>query len=85
MRILLAIVVLGGVIASDATAQAARKHSIKPQEQGYAQPRSYTRERALRAQVECEGARHEDPTGAYAGYACWAGEAFARGLSGNHN
>ena len=31
----------------------------------------------------CEArARHEDPTGRYAGFPCWAREAFGRGTQG---
>jgi hypothetical protein len=78
MRTLLAIViVLGGVIAPDATADAVRKRSTK--QQGHAtQPRPNAKE-----QVECARARHEDPTGSFAGYPCWARETFALGSQGN--
>ncbi len=37
-----------------------------------------------KAQIACEErARHEDPTGRYAMYPCWAREAFARGANIN--
>jgi Ni/Co efflux regulator RcnB len=78
MRTLLAIVsVLGSVVASDATAQADRKRAAKPRDhaaQHHANPK---------ANAECERARHEDPTGSFAAYPCWAREAFARGSQGN--
>lgn len=78
MRSLLAIViVLGAATASDATAQPDRKRATKPRDVA-AQPRP-----SKRQQVECELARHEDPTGSFAGYPCWAREAFARGSQGN--
>jgi hypothetical protein len=78
MRTLLAIVIiLGGTIGPDATADAARKRSTR--QQGHAaQPRANAKE-----QVECADARHEDPTGSFAGYPCWARESFARGSQGN--
>jgi hypothetical protein len=78
MRTVLTIViVLGGIIASDATAQADRKRAAKPRDYA-AQPRSNAKE-----EVECTRARHEDPTGSFTGYPCWAREAFARGSQGN--
>ncbi|MBO0764295.1 MAG: hypothetical protein J2P50_06880 [Hyphomicrobiaceae bacterium] len=88
MRTLMAIgiaIVLGGVMVANATAQTDRKRSMKPQQPVYAQPRTNAKERALSKPVQCEHARHEDPTGAFADYPCWAGEAFARGLVGNHD
>ena len=83
MRTLLAIALLAvGIVAlhtpadsADAvkkTGAKARSHSAT------AQPRIYSRE-----EVECERAQHEDPTGLYAGYPCWAREAFGRGRNGN--
>jgi hypothetical protein len=33
----------------------------------------------VREEVECERARHADRTGAYAGYRCWARDAFSHG------
>jgi hypothetical protein len=35
-----------------------------------------------RREAECARARHEDPTGVYAGYPCWAREALGRGTQG---
>ena len=35
-------------------------------------------------QVECERARHEDPSGVYAGYPCWAREALGAGSRSGH-
>jgi tetratricopeptide (TPR) repeat protein len=37
-----------------------------------AQPPPYSRE-----EIECERARHADPAGRYAGFPCWAREAFS--------
>jgi hypothetical protein len=71
------VIVLGGVIGADATADAAGKRPTKQQGHG-PQPRPDAKE-----QVECAGARHEDPTGSFAGYPCWARESFARGSQGN--
>jgi hypothetical protein len=31
---------------------------------------------------ECDRAQNEDPAGRFAGYSCWAREAFARGSGG---
>jgi hypothetical protein len=69
MRTLLAIVIFaGGIFALNAPADAARKskRSAKPP-----QPK---------VDLACEArARHEDPSGDFARYPCWAREAFARG------
>jgi hypothetical protein len=78
MRILLAMAVFAGSIffVLNPTADAAaRKRSAKSPYYS-AQPR-YSRE-----QVECERGRHEDPTGKYASYPCWAQEVFGRGQRG---
>jgi hypothetical protein len=78
MRALLAIaVILGGMLALDTPADAARKRAAT--QQGHAAPSRASQ----KAQVECERARHEDPTGSYAAFPCWAREAFARGSQGN--
>lgn len=78
MRTLLTIViVLGAAFASDATARADRKRAAKPRDHA-AQQRSNAKE-----EVECARARHEDPTGSFAGYPCWARESFALGSQGN--
>ena len=63
----------GGLLALHTpadSADAAKKRSAKP--------RTYTAQPRVRPQqdVECERARHEDPTGLYAGMPCWARETF---------
>jgi hypothetical protein len=86
MRTLLAIALLagafftGGLLAPHTPADSAetgKKRSVKPRTQTTVQPRTYSRE-----EIECEGARHEDPAGVYAGFPCWAREAFGRGQNG---
>ena len=80
MRTLLAIVILGGgtLALHDTADAAARKRTTSPRVYTYtAEPRPIPRE-----VVECERARHEDPTGRYAGYPCWAREALGRGSRG---
>lgn len=81
MRTLLAIaIVMGGTFALSPDADAARKYK-RGAEADY--PYGYNASpRSSREQVECERARHEDPSGRYAGYPCWAGEAFGRGTQG---
>jgi hypothetical protein len=78
MRTLLAFaIVTSGVFALSQAADAARKYkrSAEPSySYGYGAYQRYSRE-----QVECERARHEDPAGVYAGYPCWAREAFSAG------
>jgi hypothetical protein len=75
MRTLLAIVIFaGGLLALDAPADAARKYKRTAKSQYY----HYRR----RNSVCEERARHEDPTGRYAGFPCWAREAFGRGTQG---
>jgi hypothetical protein len=72
MRTLLAIVIFAaGMLSLDSTADAARKSKriAKPQ---YAQQQKVD-------EVCEERARHEDPTGEFASYPCWAREAMARG------
>ena len=69
MRTLVAIVLLMAALAPlDSMADAARKskrHAKPPQQQ--------------KIDLACESrARHEDPTGDFAGYPCWAREALAR-------
>jgi hypothetical protein len=84
MRTFLAIVVFaGGILALDAFAltspadaarkYSARKHKAKPPQRYY----SYRRDSACE-----ERARHEDPTGVYRAYPCWAREALGRGTQG---
>jgi hypothetical protein len=71
MRKPLAIVTLFGVLALNTTADAAQKGY-------YTAPPRYLSERAV-----CEArAQHADPSGQYAGYPCWAREAFSRGRTG---
>jgi hypothetical protein len=78
MRALLAIVILaGGMLALDATAQEASKSK-----RGAKQSDTYKAKKMRRSKADdvCEErARHEDPTGQFAGHPCWAREAFARG------
>jgi hypothetical protein len=78
MRTLLAIAILvGSAVIPSQAADAPRKYKryYDPYYSYYAYPR-YSRE-----QVECERARHEDPAGVYAGYPCWAREAFGSGAN----
>jgi hypothetical protein len=82
MRILLAIALFTiGIFALHTpvdSADSVKKRGAKPRSHSAtAQPRTYSRE-----EVECERAEHEDPTGLYAGYPCWAREAFGRGKNG---
>jgi hypothetical protein len=81
MRALLAFVILvGGMLTlsppnAGADTDSARKRSAKSDHD--AQSRHLARQ-----QVECERARHEDPSGVYAAYPCWAREVFGRGTQG---
>jgi hypothetical protein len=79
MRTLLAIVIFaGGVLALDSPADAARKSK-----RGAKPPSSYQQKKV---DLACEErARHEDPTGDFAGYPCWAREALARGRNINRD
>jgi hypothetical protein len=74
MRTLIAIALFaGGVLALYTPAESAdatKKRGVKARTY-VAQPRVPSRE-----DVECERARHEDPTGLYAGLPCWARETF---------
>jgi hypothetical protein len=78
MRTLLAIVIILGALASSAAAEAEPKRTAKARDHAV-QQRSSPRQQV----VECERARHEDPTGSFGNYPCWAREAFARGSQGN--
>jgi hypothetical protein len=74
-------IAVGGILAlKPAAADTARKYQRSGERQhysyGYA-PSPYSR--FTREQVECERARHEDPSGVYAGYPCWAREALGAG------
>jgi len=74
MRTLIATALFAGAILGPSTpadsAEAAKKRTAKPRTYA-AQPRVPSREAA-----ECERARHEDPTGLYAGLPCWARATF---------
>jgi hypothetical protein len=84
MRQPLAVVILAGsafVLAAAAAADRPYQRNGKPgpyadgaRAQYYSSPRA--------EQVCQERARAEDPTGAYAGFPCWAREAFGRGTQG---
>jgi hypothetical protein len=80
MRTALAVAIsvsVGALLALDASADAPRKYkrdARPPYGYAYQEPS---------AQAVCEErARHEDPTGAFAGFPCWAREAFGRGTQG---
>jgi hypothetical protein len=82
MRTVLAIALAtGGFLALHGpadSADAAKKRSAKPRTYTAAvQRRTYSRE-----EIECERAQHEDPSGIYAGYPCWAREALGSGRNG---
>jgi hypothetical protein len=78
MRPLLAIAIFAaGMLALDATADAdaARKSKRSAKQQhSYQQKIDWACE---------ERARHEDPSGQFAAYPCWAREAFGRGRNIN--
>lgn len=66
---------VSGLLALNASAE-----DVPHKYKRYKAPPSYAE---ARAQAVCdERARHEDPTGVYAGQPCWAREAFARGTQG---
>jgi len=78
MRTFLAFVIFaGGMLMVNAPADAARKSKRSTERYHYA-PSYYV----PRREAECARARHEDPTGLYAGYPCWAREALGRGTQG---
>jgi hypothetical protein len=80
VRTLLAIAILAGAVLAPHTpadSADAKKRSVKPRDHTRS-TRVYSRE-----EVECERARHEDPTGLYADYPCWAREALAKGKNQN--
>lgn len=75
MRTLLAIAILAvGTFTLSAPSDAARKAKRITKPHYAAQPRY-----SLQEEVECERARHEDPTGQFAGYPCWARAALGGG------
>jgi hypothetical protein len=85
MRTLLAsLIALGSILALTSTADAARKARRGPgPSYYYAPPAYYAPPRAFSEQQVCEErAQAADPSGQYAGYPCWAREAFGRGGSG---
>jgi len=72
MRTLLAFAIFaGGIVAVGPPADAAKKYKRSAERHQYSAPR-YSREA-----VECERARHADPSGVYSGYPCWAQEALS--------
>jgi hypothetical protein len=72
MRTLLAIAIFAsGILAAGPPADAAKKYKRSAERHYYYAPR-YSREA-----VECERARHADPSGVYSRYPCWAQEAFS--------
>ncbi|HEX5958994.1 MAG TPA: hypothetical protein VFY92_10125 [Hyphomicrobiaceae bacterium] len=94
MRTLLALaLLLAGAVALPGDADARRRgHAYHPRAYDqpyyygapryYAPPRAY-RPRLSREQLLCEErAQNEDPSGQYAGFPCWAREAFGRGGGG---
>ena len=73
MRTLLAIAIFaGGTFMVGVPADAASKYKRSAKPHYYAHVPRYSRE-----EVECERARHADPTGVYRGYPCWAQEALS--------
>jgi hypothetical protein len=90
MRTLLAtLIAVSGFLAASAvtsTADAARKHRRDPGPSHYYAPPNpyYARPPpAVSERLACEErAQAADPAGLYAGYPCWAREAFGRGSSG---
>ena len=78
MRTSLAIASMLGVLMLNTTADAAQRDRRVTRPVYYAAPPTYLSERAV-----CEErAQSADPTGQFAGYPCWAREAFARGRIG---
>jgi hypothetical protein len=72
MRTLLAIAIFaGGIITVASPADAASRYKRSAERHYYSAPR-YSREA-----VECDRARHADPSGVYRGYPCWAQEALS--------
>jgi len=96
MRTLLAtLIVLGGFLAATSAADAARayrrapaygpgpSYGYAPRNNYYGPRNSYGGPPAISQQQVCEErAQAADPTGLYAGYPCWAREAFGRGSGG---
>jgi hypothetical protein len=73
MRTMLAIAIFtGGIVAVGPPADAAKKYKRSAERDYYYYAPRYSREA-----VECERARHADPSGVYSGYPCWAREAFS--------
>jgi hypothetical protein len=85
--LLVALIALSGFAAASAvtsTADDARKYRRAPgPSYNYAPPNSYAPPPAVSERLVCEErAQAADPSGLYAGYPCWAREAFGRGGSG---
>jgi hypothetical protein len=83
MRLLLALalVIMGGTLALNAPAVGAASKAKGTETKRIAKP-SYKKRRPQyysysRELVECERARHADPTGRFSGYPCWAQEALS--------
>ncbi|HXE87422.1 MAG TPA: hypothetical protein VN524_11590 [Hyphomicrobiaceae bacterium] len=70
--------------AATSSADAARKYRRAPvPSYSYAPPNYYAPPPAISQRQVCEErAQAADPTGLYAGYPCWAREAFGRGGAG---
>jgi len=94
MRTLLALAILmGGLLALEAAAddtvksKRGAKSAYSDTDKGKRKGERGKGDRARsdqerKARIVCEErARHEDPTGQYAMYPCWAREAFARGAN----
>ena len=80
MRTALAVAIVAsatGLLALSASADTSRKYKrdAKP-------PYDYAYQHPSAEAVCEERARAEDPSGAFAGYPCWAREAFAKGTHG---
>ena len=81
MRTLFALAILAcGMLAMDAAADAAsRSKSKRGAKAAYVHKGKVEQ---ARADLVCaERARHEDPSGRFAGYPCWARESFALGAN----
>lgn len=83
MRVLLglALVSMGSTLALNAPAVDAADKVKRTETKRIAKP-SYKKQRPQyysysREAVECERARHADPTGRFRGYPCWAQEALS--------
>jgi hypothetical protein len=84
MRTLLAIAILvvGSALPSQAAEWDRRDRYNAERSYSYGYGYGYGYRRYSRQQVECERARHADPSGVYAGFPCWARDAFGSGKNG---